>query len=215
MLDAREAFAGLTHVGGYDGEQFVVGEEGLDHTLVEKVVVAVDDVFEGFDPFEVLGETEPVFFNHLIAHVVNEVLDKVDHSLVEEVCGGEKVKRGLFCGHEGVPGAMELAFNGLAPEQKPEENLVLGHVLFVEDQCQWECAFVVEREVVQVLGVSFEEGFLKVVEVQFLWLLGFYAVDLFVYRQSFQSATDVVFEGVAVGRAGADKQFEEVLDFLL
>ncbi len=215
MLDAREALAGLTHVGGYDGEQFVVGEEGLDHTLVEEVVVAVDDVFEGFDPFEVLGETEPVFFNHFITHVVNEVLDKVDHSLVEKVGWGEKVKRGLLCGHEGVPGAMELAFNGLAPEQKPEEHLVLGHIFFVEDQGQWECAFVVEREVVQVLGVCFEERFLKVIEVQFLWLLSFYAVDLLVDRQSFQSAADVVFEGVTVSRAGADEQFEEVLDFLL
>jgi hypothetical protein len=215
VLDARETFAGLTHVGGNDGEQFVVGEKGLNHTLVEEVVVAVDDVLERFDPFEVLGKTEPVFFNHFITHVVNEVLDKVDHSLVEEIGWGEKVERGFLGGHEGMPGAMELAFNGLAPEQKPEEHLVLRHVLFVENQRQWECAFVVEREVVEVLGVGFEEWFLQVVEVQFLWLLGFYAVHLFVDWQGFQSAADVVFEGVAVGRAGADEEFEEVLDFLL
>ena len=93
--------------------------------------------------------------------------------------------------------------------------MVLGHVLFVEDQRQGECAFVVEREVVQVLGVGFEERFLQVVEVQFLWLLGFYAVHLLVDRQGFESAAHVVFKRVAVGRAGADEEFEEVLDFLL
>ncbi len=86
----------MTHLSSHNCKQLVVGQQRFHQTLVQKVSMAVYDVFKGFYPLQILGKAEPIFFNNFVAKVVYEILDEVYHPLVEEVGRGEEFKGSLF-----------------------------------------------------------------------------------------------------------------------
>lgn len=127
--------------------------------------MALDYVLEGLHLFEVLGEEQPVLLNHFVAEIVNEVLDKVYHPLVEQVSRRVERERDLLGLLQGQPDRVELPFQELAPEDQTKQQLVFAHALLVEDQRQGKLALVLYVQVVNVLGFPLHERLFAKVEV--------------------------------------------------
>lgn len=48
--------------------------------------MTLNDILKSLNFFKILSENQPILLNHFIAKVVNEIFDKVDHSLIEKIC---------------------------------------------------------------------------------------------------------------------------------
>jgi len=176
---------------------------------------------------DVLDERLPVLFDDFAAEVVEDVADERDHALQQKEealrAGGYLVRlERLVAG----PALVELRLDVAETEEVAEDQLVVDEVLRREDQVQRPLDAVLEREVVEGLGLLHvleaclgrRVGHEHVVELDDLLLFLGVApegVHDALVRVQRQVARDVIREVVSVCAGGPHAQVEETLQLLL
>lgn len=139
--------------------------------------MVVYDVFEVLYFCQVHFEISPILFDYLVAEIIDEPFDEIQHLLCEKVRFLKTSNIRHLHTLQVKPYTIKLPLNKLTPEKIPKEHLIFPKIPRIDNQIQRKFTFEVKIEIIDVFGLFFYEGFFRREVFEFE---DFYLVDLFV-----------------------------------
>ena len=104
-------------------------------------------IIDRLHSLQLLLESQPHRFQHFYLHVVQVILDELEHAMAQGVGLLEDTLHvTLFGGLVLEPDLLKVLFGVFALKQVPEDQLVLVDRLLRDDQSQWPAHLVVKRK---------------------------------------------------------------------